>query len=301
MERSKSKIRPVPIDKPVGELTQLQLLPVKGRNLDGLWNDLVRKHHYLGYRRLLGRRLKYIAFSGDAPIAALSWSAPALKLHVRDRYIGWSDEQRKSRLRQIACNSRFLILPWVRSHNLASRLLSINIGRLRNDWMDEFGIELLLLETFVDPRYFTGTCYKGANWKYLGQTRGYGKQGKGYCYHGHVKDVFVYILKPGFREIIGCRKKPREPFRRPPKSNETTEELKMLLDHCRWNPNLAPIMDLTEEDMENISGELVEFHENFYEFYGRKEHRRLGLAYLSGLMSDVEAKSCERSWRGSHR
>ncbi len=163
MEISKSKIKPVTIDKPVGGLTQLQLLPVKGRNLDRLWNDPVRKHHYLGYRRLLGRRLKYIAFSGNTPIAALSWSAPALKLHVRDRYMGWSDEQRKFRLCQIACNSRFLILPWVRSHNLASRLLSINIGRLRTELKEEFGIELLLLETFVDPRYFTGTCCKGSN------------------------------------------------------------------------------------------------------------------------------------------
>ena len=293
MEKPETETTRDKIEKPVGELRHLRLLMARGRWLDSLWNDLVGKYHYLGYRRLLGRRLKYLAFSDDQPLAAFSWSAAALKLHVRDRYIGWSDVQRKRHLDRIACNSRFLILPWVRSRNLASRLLSLNIGRLRSDWKNEFGIDLLFLETFVDPRYYAGTCYKAANWKHLGQTGGYGKQGKGYAYHGKLKDVYVYVLEPGFREVIGCRKKPRDPFRRPPKHLGKMEELKMLLEHCRWNPKLAPVMDLTEKDMEKMSEELVEFHETFHDYYGRKEHRRLGLAYLSGLMSDAESKSCE--------
>ena len=84
-----------------------------------LWDHLVRYHHYLGYQKLLGQRLKYLAFIGDRPVAALSFSAPALKLRVRDAYIGWSSVQRKTYLNRVANNSRFLILPWVAVKNLA--------------------------------------------------------------------------------------------------------------------------------------------------------------------------------------
>ena len=188
--------------------------------MEELWHKLVGKYHYLGCLRLPGRSLKYLAFSGNTPIAALWWSAPALKLRVRDRYIGWSDEQRKRHLDRVANNSRFLIPPWVNSRNLASHLLSLNAKRLRADWKREFGIDLIFLETFVEPRYFKGSCYKVANWKYLGQTGGYGKKGNGYVYHGKVKDVCVYALDSGFGEVIGCRKPSPEPPRRPPKSIE---------------------------------------------------------------------------------
>ena len=78
-----------------------------------LWDDLVRSHHYLGYQKLLGRRLKYLVFMGERPVAALSFSAPALRLGVRDRYIGWSVEQRRRFLHQVTGNSRFVIFPWI--------------------------------------------------------------------------------------------------------------------------------------------------------------------------------------------
>ena len=84
--------------------------PISGSRWEPLWDQWVRQHHYLGYRQLLGHRLKYFAFLKDRPVAALSWSAPALKLAVRDRFIGWSPSQRKRHLHQLAANSRFLIL-----------------------------------------------------------------------------------------------------------------------------------------------------------------------------------------------
>jgi len=107
----------------------------------------------LGYQRLIGHRLKYIALIEDQPVAALSWSAPALKLAARDRFIGWSDVQRKRHLTQLAGNSRFVILPWVKVPNLASHVLSLNIAQLSKDWQQHFNHRLLVLETFVDSRY----------------------------------------------------------------------------------------------------------------------------------------------------
>ena len=146
----------------VGSLKDLGLISLKlvsWTKLEPFWDYFVRRYHYLSYRRLLGHRLKYLAFAQGRPLAALSWSAAALKLGVRDRYIGWRYEQKKKHLSQVANNSRYLVFPWVRVPNLASHILSINIGHLKTDWPKFFGHRLLLLETFVDPRHFQGTCY----------------------------------------------------------------------------------------------------------------------------------------------
>ena len=112
-----------PICGAVHTLPAVTLQVASQSNLEIVWDHLVRQHHYLGYQRLLGHRLKYLAFMQDRPVAALSWSAPALKLRVRDSYIGWSSEQRKTYLCRIANNSRFLIFPWVEVKNLASHVL----------------------------------------------------------------------------------------------------------------------------------------------------------------------------------
>ncbi|MEW6417829.1 MAG: IS701 family transposase [Nitrospirota bacterium] len=279
-----------------GTLKTLQPLTIQiasQTHLEPLWDQLVNRYHYLGYQRLLGHRLKYLVFMQDRPVAALSWSAPALKLRVRDKYIGWSGYQRKSYLDRLANNSRFLILPWVHVPNLASHVLSLNIDRLNRDWEEQFNKRLWLLETFVDPCRFTGTSYKAANWQFIGNTYGYGKQGKGYYYHGSVKEVYLYVLEPRFREIIGCEQKPYSLFHRPTKSFIKVDELHMILRQFNWNPDLVPFMELTEEDIKAIADELVEFHKQFYDCFGRAEHLRLGLAYVSGLISNSKAKSIE--------
>ena len=279
-----------------GDLKKLGPVTLKLANeatLESLWGQLVSQYHYLSYRKLLGHRLKYLAFIKKRPVAALSWSAPALKLHVRDRFIGWSDEQRKTHLNRISNNSRFLILPWVRVPNLASHVLSLSIGQLKKDWSQHFKTELMLLETFVDPRFFNAISYKAANWKFIGQTNGYTKQAKRYIYHGDVKHVYVYVLDPKFRDIIDCQQKPCDPFQRPPQSQKKVEDLQMLLKHCQWHPDLVPSMDLTEKDITLMADELIAFHEQFHNCLGRIEHQRLGLAYMSGLISNVKGKSVE--------
>jgi len=267
--------------------------PVSGSEWEPLWNQWVSRHHYLGYRQLLGHRLKYLAFFQDRPVAAMSWSAPALKLAVRDCFIGWSPNQRKRHLHQLAANSRFLILPWVQIPNLASHVLALNIARLPADWLHHFNHRLLILETFVDRRYFAGTCYKAANWLHVGHTQGSTKQGKGYRYHGNTKEVYLYVLAPDFRQIIDCRQQPAPILDRPPLTQTKVEALVMLLEHCRWHPQLTADLNLDTDDIEAMAKELVSFHQCFHDAYGRIEHHRLGLAYLSGLMSNAEAKSAE--------
>jgi SRSO17 transposase len=261
--------------------------------LEPLWDQLVRRYHYLGYQKLLGHRLKYLAFLQGRPVAALSFSAPARTLRVRDQYIGWSAAQRKAHLDRVVNNSRFLIPPWVTVPNLASHVLARTLARLPQDWAARLGTRLWLVETFVDPARFRGTCYRAANWHALGQTAGHAKQGPGYVYHGVPKEVYVYVLDPRFRHRIGCHQQPSRPSHRPPLSLAKEEDLQMILRHAGWHPDLVPGMTLTEAEVVGLADTLVAFHAQFHACFGRIEHRRLGLAYLSGLLSNQTAKSVE--------
>jgi SRSO17 transposase len=280
-----------PLRGPLHSFAPVKVEIVSHSSSEPLWDSLVRQYHYLGYQNLLGHRLKYLAFIQDRPVAALSFSAPALKLRVRDQYIGWSSEQRKLYLKHLANNSRFLILPWVQIPHLASQVLALSLRRLKQDWERHFQVPLWLVETFVDPRRFPGTSYKAANWQGLGSTGGFSKQGLGYTYHGAGKEVYVYVLASDFRQRIGC--KPFLPLPCPSPSQKKVEELAMILRHAPWTPDFVPWVKLTEEDLQEISRELILFHQQFHECYGRIEHHRLGLAYFSGLLSNLDAKSVE--------
>jgi len=291
--RSTSVVDIEPICGNLNDLPPVRVELISGDDSEPLWDQLVSSYHYLGYQNLLGHRLKYFAFMKDRPVAALSWSAPALKLAARDCFIGWSPAQRKRHLNQVAGNSRFLVMPWVRVANLASQVLALNIARLTQDWQQHFNHKLLLLETFVDSRYFKGTCYKASNWIHLGHSHGSSKQGKGYRYHGSRKEIYLYVIDTKFRNIIGCRQKPAPLSDRPPQTQMKVEELTMLLKHCQWHPQISADFDLTQDDVKTMAQELVTFHKQFHDCYGRIEHHRLGLAYLSGLMSNATAKSAE--------
>ncbi|MBI4591001.1 MAG: IS701 family transposase, partial [Candidatus Rokubacteria bacterium] len=152
---------------------------------------------------------------------------------------------------------------------------------------------LWLVETLVDPARFAGTCYRAANWRCLGPTFGSGKQGRGYVYHGAVKEVYVYVLEPRFRHLLGCTPQPYRPSHRPPPSLRKEEELAMILRHAGWHPDLVPWVRLTEAEVAGLADELGQFHAQFQACFGRIEHRRLGLAYLAGLLSNTAAKSVE--------
>lgn len=147
---------------------------------EGAWNDLMSKHHYLGYHRLTGKTFKYVALLNGQWVALISWGAAAFKSNHREKWIGWSQEQKTQRLKFIVNNQRFLILPGVRIKNLASKVLSLNMKRLPNDWQTTHGHFFLAAETFVDHSRFIGTCYRAAGWSPLGKTGGYGRKGNIY-------------------------------------------------------------------------------------------------------------------------
>ena len=190
----------------VGEISdyeeEILLHKVDETKWEATWNKLVRKYHYLGYESVIGARIKYIITLGEYIIGAISFCSAAYHLSPRDKYIGWNEETRVAMLPHLVCNNRFLILPWVSIHNLASMVLSLSLQRLRKDWEKQYDIIPYMVETFVDNRYFYGTCYKAANWMYLGLTKGYSKIGKSFVYHGHKKAIYVYIIDRQFAKTF---------------------------------------------------------------------------------------------------
>ncbi len=160
------------------------------------WDELMAAHHYLGFDRLTGETLKYVAVLGDEWVALIGWGSAALKCNARDTWIGWAPEQQWERLKFIANNQRFLILPDYHLPNLASKTLALNLRRLSMDWQALYNHPVLLAETFVDPSRFRGVCYRAANWLYVGDTSGYGRNGGRYYHHGQSKMVWIHPLYP---------------------------------------------------------------------------------------------------------
>jgi len=190
------------LDVPVDALVDLRIEPVLSRRQSHLWNEYVDRYHYLRYQPLGGAQLRYFVWSENRPLALLGFAAAAWKVQARDRFIGWTTPQRQARLHLIVNNTRFLILPWVRCRNLASRVLAMCARRLAEDWQQRYGYRPVLLETFVESPRFQGTCYKAANWICLGKTQGRGKRD---VHHQRVlptKLVWIQPLTSDFRNAL---------------------------------------------------------------------------------------------------
>lgn len=158
------------------------------------YQELMRKHHYLGALPKIGETRWYVATWHDEWIALLSFSAAAWKCAARDRWIGWNFRHQYDRLKLVVNNSRFLILPHWHFPNLGSRILSLCQKYLYRDWQETFGHPVVLLETFVDPQRFAGAVYKAANWLYVGNTKGFSRTRQGYTTK-HLSPKMVF-LKP---------------------------------------------------------------------------------------------------------
>jgi len=188
----------------VEQIEGLELVEVNAaaRELSARWNRMMDRHHYLGAGPLVGAQLRYLVRSREGWLGALAFSAAARQVHCRDRWIGWTASQRRTTRERVVCNSRFLIVPGVQVKNLASRVLSLACRRIGQDWQKAYGYRPVLLETYVDRRYFAGTCYKAANWSRLGTTRGRGRQDRTHCAATGLKDVYLYPLCDHFRTIL---------------------------------------------------------------------------------------------------
>jgi len=223
-------------------LKQLQFIPVVTKRDSDLWNELVMRFHYIKSSKLFGMQMRYLVYGGDPRpseknpkgrkeiksavatpskylkgswkpkhpdamrgkhlLAVLGFGASSWRLSSRDDFIGWTEKERIANLNLVVGNVRFLILPWVRSHCLASRILGGIAKKLPLDWEDRYHFKPALLETFVQLDRFTGTCYRAANWQQVGTT-------KGYSLHGHKvrksvpeKAIFLYPLRKDFRRIL---------------------------------------------------------------------------------------------------
>jgi hypothetical protein len=183
-------------------LGDLQLERIDTRKSSHLWNEYIERYHYLGYQPLPGAQLRYFARAGEQTLALLGFGAAAWLTAPRDRFIGWNDEQRRERLHLVVNNHRFLILPWVHSRNLASRVLAMAARQLPEDWRRRYGYSPVLLETFVEIPRFHGTCYKAANWQRLGETTGRGKLEKTLTARLPKKAVWVFPLARDFRRTL---------------------------------------------------------------------------------------------------
>ena len=180
-------------------ILQLQLVEKAD---SALWNEYIDRYHYLGYTPLPGAQLRYFVRSEDQVLALLGFGAAAWKTAPRDQYIGWDTDSRKRNLHLIINNARFLILPWVHSKNLGSKILSMASKCICSDWQERYNYEPVLLETFVEKERFHGTCYKAANWTYVGDTQGRGKLDVHKEYNLPVKGVWLYPLKKDFRKRL---------------------------------------------------------------------------------------------------
>jgi hypothetical protein len=185
-----------------GKLADLHIEIAKSRDEKSLWNEYIDRYHYLRYTPLPGARMKYFVYSGDDILALLGFGASAWRVAPRDWYIGWSDEKRKENLHLVVNNARFLILPWVYSKNLASMLLSMVTKRIGEDWERQYQYRPVLLETFVEKNRFSGTCYKAANWKLVGTTKGRGKKDRFKTARLPQKDIFMYPLQKDFKIML---------------------------------------------------------------------------------------------------
>jgi hypothetical protein len=191
-----------PLKGKLKEFLPIDLKMVRGSSQETICNGLIHQYHYLGYRRIVGPHLKYLAFIKEHPVACLSWGGAAWKVACRDQFIGWSASARKKNLFLIINNTRFLILPWIHIPYLASHLLSQSIKVLSSDWYRLYNYSPVLLETFVEKERFKGTCYKAANWLLAGSTKGRGKNDRYHQKPLSVKDVFLYPLKKDFRKVL---------------------------------------------------------------------------------------------------
>jgi hypothetical protein len=191
-----------PLQVKLAELQPLTVRQVRRAPDEPLFNSLIEQHHYLGYSQPVGEHLKFLVYAQDRPIACLAFSSAPRHLGSRDRFIGWSREARLANIRLIAYNTRYLLVPWVSVEHLASHLLGRIARMISAEWQRLYGHPIYFLETFVDPQRFRGTCYRAANWIYLGDTTGRGKDAPTHKANRPLKQVLGYPLVKDFRRRL---------------------------------------------------------------------------------------------------
>jgi hypothetical protein len=194
----------IPINTKLKKIMPIEFLQVRRSSREKLFNSLVDQYHYLGYTQPVGEHLKYMVYAGKSPVACLAYSSAPRHIGPRDAFIGWDQKIRKKNIGLICYNMRFLILPWVRVPYLASHILAGAAKILPGDWNKIYNHPVYYIETFVDRHLFAGTCYKAANWIYLGDTKGLGKDSQTKIPNRPIKAIYGYPLVKNFRKLLGA-------------------------------------------------------------------------------------------------
>ena len=213
------------IDGSVDQFNDIRIEPVTEPEAVTRFNEYIDRYHYLGHRRPIGNHLRYFIIGRDAQgerlLGCMLFAFAVNTLECRDLWIGWNDKQREKHLPLVVNNTRFLIFPWVKVKNLASKVLSLAAKRVADDWLEHHGLHPVLMESFVDTGRFSGACYKAANWLHIGQSKGpKGSENK------NPKAVFVYPLREDYQAILTQNRiwlKPRKQ-----RVNNTAAELPKL-------------------------------------------------------------------------
>jgi hypothetical protein len=233
---------------------QVQLVPTSKARACA--RRLLAKHHYLGDVRAVGEQLFYAITDGGGDwLGVLVFCAASRRLRARDRWIGWSEEQRRRRLPLIVNNCRFLLLPHKTFPNLGSRALRLTLDHLSADWQERYGHPVVLVETFVDPEQFAGTVYTANGWQELGTADGFGRVRRDfYVQHKKPKRLFARALGRHARRSLAAdqlrpalagveaRTRPRSP-QNPAQIRSLVEYLKTLPDY-RKRIGIYPLWSL---------------------------------------------------------
>ena len=274
-----------PLEGDIGDFAgSVHLVKVDETKWESFWNKVVQEHHSLGYGNSIGCRLKYLIAMGPRVVGAISFCSAAYKLGPRDKVIGWDELTRLDMLPHLACNNRFLIVPWIEVGNLASLALSLSLKCLREDWKRQYEVELYMVETFVDGDKFLGACYVADNWIRLGKTKGYGKQGNSFVSHGRVKGLYVKILSRRFACAFH------------PGVDRLRGERKELLSMIGGIPIHIDDEKFKSLGIENIDpqamDELLADHlKAFVPYLTRQETQLHFASMVKGLLSDLDRKS----------
>jgi len=266
---------------------EIKLHKVDETKYESLWDEIVNTYHYLGYRSVIGGRVKYNITLGNQIVGAISFCSAAYHLGPRDEYIGWDKETKTNNLPHLVCNNRFLILPWIRIYNLASRILTISLKRMCEDWEKQYKVVPYMVETYVDNTRYEGTCYKASNWIYLGQTKGYGKVGEGFEYHGQQKDIYITIIDKRFI------KQYNPDSSRVNLMNEKEKLAAMINGIPMFSLSLLKEVGIKGNPTEEIKERFTDHLMRYIGYLGRKEHKQHLITMIQGLLSDLERKSIE--------
>jgi len=191
-----------PLSQSLGDFSAIEIEMVRGSIQERLYNALINSYHYLGYHQGAGEQLKYIIRGDGYVLSAIGFGGAAFKSAARDHHIGWDKDAREHHLVNVVNNTRFLILPLIRVPHLASHILGRISRRIRLDWQDYYKRDIVLLETFVEQGRFKGTCYKAANWCYIGQSKGRGRNDRYSNHRVPIKDIYIYPLDRCYKQIL---------------------------------------------------------------------------------------------------